>query len=395
MRLFKVMQFFVIACVFLLCNFHECYGSYYGSKDYGGGSASDSQNMSLKSERNLPTISRFINYQRDMPNNNINPDWYRQDEEGNDLGDRANFTDNILKILLKELVDRFEKSQDDRIDVIRGMLELINEFISERFIPTHHQEAIKRVFRHIVELQHKPVMQICNLVFAKLSDQAQDKFKEGVRVQTHDLDRAVGRNNSEFEAPDPVLVEILFMQLVNDAVDSSENRQTLLNRVREIMSKMEKLFGQDDKYAIVGSFSSLRSRLLSFSNNESPLPETVRFIVSLVKGHKKQINDKYQDFLEDKDQEKWEKLSDVKTKQHVSMWKKKELPKQKTQAEIDEAKKEKEEKAKKSWFKTKVKGTKTEALEGLEKTGADLATKQFSGLMSSFTNSIKSILPFG
>ena len=126
------MQFFVIACVFLLCNFHECYGSYHGSRDYGGGSTSDSQSMTLKSERNLPTISRFINYQRDMPKNNIDPDWYRQDEEGNDLGDRANFTDNILKILLKELVDRFEKNQDDRIDIIRGMLELINEFISER-----------------------------------------------------------------------------------------------------------------------------------------------------------------------------------------------------------------------------------------------------------------------
>ncbi len=377
------MYFLVVICLFFQGVLQECYGSY----NDGG--------MTLRSERNLPIIARFVIDPRHMSDSGIKRDWYKRDKDGELLDENQNYTDNILRILIEELVEHFENSRDDRIDTIKEMLELINEFISERFIPTHHQHAIIRIFKHIVELQHKPVMHIDSLVFDKLTDQAKKDYSDGVRVQTKDLERAEHNStNNQFEPPNPDLVEILFMQLVCAAAESSGTRQELMNQIKEIMVKMDRFFGNDSKYKIVGGFKTLRSTLAKYANNESPLPEIVRFIISLIKGKKHSIQNEYEALLDDKKQEEWKK-GHSREKSHVSMWVKKAIPKQKTQEEIAEEKKAKEKKAKKSWFKNEVKTTKEKGLEGLEKTGTDLAKKQFSGAITGFTDALRGMLPFG
>ena len=376
------MYFLVVICLFLHGAFQECHGSY----NDGG--------MTLRSERNLPTIARFVIDPRHMSESGIKRDWYKRDKNGELLDENQNYTDNILRILIEELVERFENSRDDRIDTIKEMLEFINEFISERFIPTHHQHAIIRIFKHIVELQHKPVMHIDSLVFDKLTDQAKKDYSDGVRVQTKDLERAEHNStNNQFEPPNPDLVEILFMQLVYAAAESSGTRQELMNQIKEIMVKMDRFFGNDPKYKIVGGLKALRSTLAKYANNESPLPEVIRFIISLIKGKKHSIQNEYEELLDDKKQEEWKK-GHSREKSHVSMWVKKPEIRKPTAAEIAEEQKEKKEKEEKGRFKKEVQSAKKKGIENLEGAGIEATKKQFSGIMSSLTDSLKSILPF-
>lgn len=377
------MHFLIFASLFLQCVFLECYGSY-----------KDSYAMSLKTEQNLPSIARFINAPRDMPESSIKHDWYKRDQNNELLDESESYTDNILRILLDELIKRFEKNKEDRVDTIIEILEFLNDFIRERFIPTHHQHAITKVFSHVIAMQHKPVMHFESLVFDKLSESAKEKFKEGVRVQTKDLERAEQNYSSnQFELPDPELVEILFMQLICDAVESSETRQWLINQSKETMAKLDKFFGSDPKYKIVGSFNSLRAALIKYANNESPLPEIVRFIISLIKNRKHDMQKKYKDILHD-NSDAWRKDCSTE-KPHVSMWKKKEIQKQKTREEIEAEKKEIEKKKEKSKFKDAVKNELDTTKKGLVNEGIKTAHDQFTGLISGFTNSLKGILPFG
>ncbi len=372
------MYLLVIICLFLHGTFQECHGSY-------------NEGMTLRSERIDTGITRFMSLPKPMKRKDY---WYRRDVNGDDLGDEANFTDNILRVLIEKLVERFKKNKDDRVETIKEILKFIKKFIKDNFIPDDHHNAIIEILEHIEKLQHRPIMQLKSLVFDKLSDQAQKDYRDGVRVQTSDLHRDI-RNMNEFEKVDPTKLEILFMQLVCDAEARGGTRQELLQRIEKDMAKIEKIFGQDAIYKIVGSFNSLRAEIVAYTQNESPLPEVIRFIISLISiENKHNIQKEYKDFLEHKDQDEWKDITKTKAQSPVSMWVKKPEVKKPTAAEIEEERKEKQKKEEKSKFKKGVKNELDSTKKSLTDEGIKAAHNQFSGIMSSLTKSLGSILPF-
>ncbi|MCX7342747.1 MAG: hypothetical protein NT128_01170 [Proteobacteria bacterium] len=372
------MYLLVIICLFLNSAFQECYGSY-------------NEGMILRSERIDTRITKFMPAPKPMKKKDY---WYRRDRNGDDLGDEANFTDNILRVLIEKLVGQFKKNKDDRVETIKEILRSINKFIKDNFIPDDHQNSIIEIFEHIEKLQHRPIMQLKNLVFDKLSDQAQKDYRDGVRVQTSDLHRDI-RNMNEFEKVDPTKLEILFMQLICDAEARGGTRQELLQRIEKDMAKIERIFGQDATYKIVGNFNSLRAEIVAYTQNESPLPEVIRFIISLISiENKHNIQKEYKDFLEHKDQDEWKDITKIKAQSPVSMWIKKPEIKKPTAAEIAEEQKEKKEKEEKGRFKNEVKAAKENGIKNLENAGIEATKKQFSGAIEGFKESLSKMFPF-
>ena len=351
-----------------------CWASY-------GNSSSSNSGMFLRTERIDTKITNFIDV-RNM-SEDIEHDWYKRDENNDLLDPKASYKDNILKILIKLLVEKFAEDENSRIDIIKDMLEFVNDFIGERFIPHMHREPLKKVFHHIHTLQHKPTMQVTSIVFDELSEKAQNAFKDGVRVQTNGLEQAPNGQNTNTTRADPILVEILFMQLVWDAEKRSGTRQELLNNIEKSIKKMEQLFGKDSTYTIVGTFESLRSTLVENAEKESPLPSLIRFIISLLTKGKKELEGDYKKLLDNKDRDEWKEITKTKAQPAVSIWIKK--------AEPTKSTKEKEKKDMNNKFKNKINEFKekeiTKGAELIEKT----TENAFSSIMKKLNESLGSI----
>lgn len=366
------------------------YGNY---ASHGSAAASNygatSSGMTLSTERIETRIAPFMHDTKQM-SDDIERDWYKRDENDHLLDPKASYKDNILKILLKQLIEHFGDDTDDRIDTIKRLLEFINDFIAERFVPGAHQDVLKKTFSHIQGLQHKPAMQVTNVVFDALSEDAQAAFRDtGVRVQTNSLDRASTGQNATPPQADPILVEILFLQLVWDAEKRNGTRQELLNTLEKNMTKMEKLFGNDSAYTIVGSFESLRSTLVEQAQKESPLPELIRFMISLIKDGKKELEREHQDLLDNKAREAWKEITKTKAKPAVSIWLKKEESKKPTEAES--RRQEEEKKKEKSQIKNKLNEVKNRGLAKATETLTASASSTFDGLIGSFSKSLSGI----
>ena len=122
---------------------------------------------------------------------------------------------------------------------------------------------------------------------------------------------------------DPLLVELLFMQLVWDAQKRNSTRQELLNTIERNMVKMEQLFGSDPAYTIVGTFSSLRATLLEKAQQESPFPALLRYIIGMVTEGKKELEEEHEQLLANQDHNDWEEIIKEKAEPAVSVWVKK------------------------------------------------------------------------
>lgn len=362
---------------------------------------STNSGMSLKTERIDTKMDKFISDPRHIHESDIEPDWYKRDENNELLNTKANYTNNILKILIKQLVENFSKADGDRIEQLKNLLEFLNKFISERFIPTGHQEVIKKVFNYIKELQHKPKMHVTNLVFNELSEEAQKAFRDqGVRVQTNGIEQSfaapTGSNrhsaaptnkNTNSPQANPVLLEILFLQLVWNAQKLNGTRQELLNHIEKCMVKMEHLFGRNDDYTIVGTFESLRASLIEYAQKESPLPDLIRFIISIITENKKDLEKEYSELLSNKEHEEWKKIISTKAKTPVSIWIKNEEPKELTEAEKHEHQRKKE----KSKFKDGLNDVKKRGVNKIQEVGISAASQTFDGLIGGLTKSLSGI----
>ena len=92
------------------------YNNSYEKSSYNSGysnNADSSSDMSL----NLARIDiRMENFLRNIneTQENIEPNWYRLDENGNQV-EGPNYQNNILKILIKELEQQFENSENETI----------------------------------------------------------------------------------------------------------------------------------------------------------------------------------------------------------------------------------------------------------------------------------------
>ena len=204
--------------------------------------------MSLNIQRIDVLIEKFISSLKEMKRkeqengteSQIEEDWYKRDESG-EIVKGKNFQNHVLKILMQELIERFAKSESNRAEMVESILLYLNEFIGERFTPAAYHAAIKKIFTYAHELQQKPTMQVTNTVFKELSETAQKAFRDdGVRVQTNGLERAPTGRNIDSMSADPMLVEVLFMQIVWDAQKRSGTRQELLNTIEKNI-KDEKL----------------------------------------------------------------------------------------------------------------------------------------------------------
>lgn len=367
------MHFFIIFCLAI----QNCWASYSSSNSYSQGSTT-----SLGMALNLPRIdirmANFISTAKEMERkgresgveNQIPLDWYKLDDEGEIIKGK-NFQNHILKILIKELVERFGKSEISRSEMVENILVYLNEFIGERFVPGAYQAGIKKIFGRAQDLQYKPTLLVTTIVFKEMSKEAQDAFREGKRVQASGLDRVPIVKDSMRAAP--LLVELLFMQLVWDAQKRCITRQELLNTIEKSMVKMEQLFGNDSTYTIVGTFSSLRSTLVEKTQEESPLPALIKYIISMITDGKikEELEKLFDEYFEDKDKEEWEEIIRGKSEPAISLWIKKDLPHQESEEEKrDRLERERDNQAEKTRKKAKIKAEKDKKLadkEGLKK----------------------------
>lgn len=377
------MRFFIIFYLAI----QGCWASYYSSNNYSQ-SSSSSTGMTLNLPRIDVRMANFISTPKEMERkerengieHSIPLDWYKLDDTGEIIKGK-NFQNHILKILIKELEERFAKSETSRSEMVEGILTYLNEFISERFIPGAYQAAIKKIFLRAQDLQHKPTLLTTNIVFNEMTKEAQEAFREGKRVQASGLERAPTVKDSM--RADPLLVELLFMQLVWDAQKRCSTRQELLNTIEKSMVKMEQLFGSDPAYTIVGTFSSLRSTLVEKTQEESPLPALLKYIISLVTEGKIELEEAFNEHFKDKDSEEWKEITKAQAEPAVSIWIKRDLPPQESEEEKrDRLERERDAQADKARKKASIKAKRDkeraekEGLERLKDSAIDSAKNQ-------------------
>jgi hypothetical protein len=189
---------------------------------------------------------------------------------------------------------------------------------------------------------------------------------------------------------DPLLVELLFMQLVWDAQKRSSTRQELLNTIERNMVKMEQLFGSDPAYTIVGTFSSLRATLLEKSQQESPFPALLKYIIGMVTEGKKELEEEYEQLLANPDHDEWEETIKEKAEPAVSVWVKKEVAPKKSEEEQEELKKKKKKK-KKFVEKEQLENIKEHAVDSAKNKGIKVVENKFSSLIDDVFGSLGSI----
>ena len=373
------------------------YNNSYEKSSYNSGysnNADSSSDMSL----NLARIDiRMENFLRNIneTQENIEPNWYRLDENGNQV-EGPNYQNNILKILIKELEQQFENSENDRAEMVVEILQFLNEFIKQRFIAPAYQTVIRNIFNYTKDLQNKPAMQVTNTIFNVLSDGAKNAFQEGIRVQASGLNMSPTGRNLENMKADPILVELLFLQVAWDAQKRNSTRQELLNTIEKSMVKMEQLFGSDPAYTVVGTFSSLRATLVEEAQNESPLPDLIKYIISLFKHSKKEdkkeIENLFRQEYKNNIAEEWEEITKQKAKPAVSVWKKVDLPHQETQDEKEKREAREANKNKKKQEKSFIKNLKEKEIDQVKGKGIDFAKNTFEKTMNGFFGSLSSIL---
>lgn len=335
------------------CLISSVCGSYYSSSfsnhhHYGNTSsqrAPSSEAMNLPIERINISMQGFLRSARDTAED-IDSRWYKLDEHDEELKEK-NYQNNVLRILLEHLVERFHDTEEKRVDTIVSILDFLNDFIKERFIPGAYQDIIKKIFNYTKELQTKPIPNVTTILFNELSPNAQAAFRdEGVRVYSNGISKAPRGKDAETTHAEPMLVEILFMQLVEEAQKRSSTRQKLIESIETNMRKIEELFENHPEYELVEKFRDIRTTLLKEVEDESPLPALVKYILSLLKNSKndKQVlENEYKEFLEDSAASEWKKITNVKVKRTISIWQKKDTPPE----ESPETKKRKEKKEKK------------------------------------------------
>lgn len=378
------MRFFIIFYLAIQCG----WASYYSSNNTSGG-------MSLNLPRIDIRIERFVSTQKEMERKErgngtegeIAIDWYKRDKD-NELVKGKNFQNHILKILTEDLTERFGKTEASRTEMVESILSHLNEFIGERFIPAAYQPSIKKIFGRTQDLQNKPVLQATNIVFKELSEPAKTAFRAGKRAQTSGLEKSPAIK--ETMRADPLLVELLFMQLVWDAQKRNSTRQELLNSIEKSMAKMEQLFGNDPDYTIVGTFSSLRATLLEKAQQESPLPALIKYIIGLVTEGKKELEDEYEQLLTDKERDEWEEIIREKAEPAVSIWVKKDIASKKTEEEERKERKKKEKKKKKLVEREQLESLKENAIDSTKNKALDVGKNAFNKTMDKVMGSLRS-----
>ena len=353
--------------------------------------------MSLNLPRIDIRIEKFISTPREMERREkengteeeIEIDWYKRDKDG-DLVKGKNFQNHVLKILIEELTERFSKSETNRSESVESILLYLNQFIGERFIPVAYQPAIKKIFNRAQDLQNKPALQVTNIVFKELTEAAQKAFRAGKRVQASGIERS--QSVRDTMQADPLLVELLFMQLVWDAQKRNSTRQELLNTIEKNMVKMEQLFGSDPAYTIVGTFSSLRATLLEKAQQESPFPALLKYIIGMMTEGKKELEEEHEQLLANQDQDDWEEIIKEKAEPAVSVWVKKEVAPKKSEEEEQKELKRKKKKKKKLVEKEQLENIKETAVDSVKNKGIKVAQDKFSSLIGDVFGSLGSIM---
>jgi hypothetical protein len=399
------MRFFI---VFYLA-IHNVWASHYGTGYSSSGHYSQSSyssnnyannNSSTGMSLNLPRIDirieKFISTPREMERREkengteeeIEIEWYKRDKDG-ELVKGKNFQNHVLKILIEELTERFSKSETNRSESVESILLYLNQFIGERFIPVAYQPAIKKIFNRAQDLQNKPALQVTNIVFKELTEAAQKAFRAGKRVQASGIERS--QSVRDTMQADPLLVELLFMQLVWDAQKRNSTRQELLNTIEKNMVKMEQLFGSDPAYTIVGTFSSLRATLLEKAQQESPFPALLKYIIGMMTEGKKELEEEHEQLLANQDQDDWEEIIKEKAEPAVSVWVKKEVAPKKSEEEEQKELKRKKKKKKKLVEKEQLENIKETAVDSVKNKGIKVAQDKFSSLIGDVFGSLGSI----
>ena len=268
------MNFLIVLLLFLApCEASNYYNnSTYETSSYNTSSANS--NMSIDTFE-PDTIHDFLQSPDDMPEDSEIPkNWYKLDKTGKQLKKGKNYQNNILRIMLDEIAEQFSDNNGDRSEILQQLLEYINNFIDTHYIPKNYHHAISAIYRYISELQNEPIFNAPALIYKELSDQAKQAFKNGRRAQTNSIENNFHNqqaSDTNYKA-DPILLEILFLQTVIDMKKTVKKRQSLLDNIDKKMQQIESIFSDDNSQIFVSNFDSIRSSIISFVQNESPIP---------------------------------------------------------------------------------------------------------------------------
>lgn len=342
----------------------------------------------------------FLQSPDDMPEDGEVPkNWYKLDAKGAQIKKIKNYQNNILRIMLDEIAEQFSDISGDRNEILQQLLEYLNNFIDSHYIPKDYHRAISAIYRYISALQNEPSFNAPALIYKELSDEAKQAFKNGRRAQINSLENnfhSQQDSNISYQA-NPILLEILFLQTVIDAKKTVKKRQTLLDSIDKKMQKIESLFSNDNTQVFVGNFDSIRSSVMSFVQNESPIPALFNHVLNMIKNTKerKELTKQYTDNLQptiitdiSADDLKYLE-SPGKTQAKENIWKKI-TTNQSAETDTDDDDNQKKNKKKPKGFLANIEQN---FIEKAKETASGNANQTVEELLSKFSNSIGGILP--
>lgn len=392
------MIFLIILLLFLApCKASDYYNNYaYEASSYNTPSVSD--NMSINTFE-PDTMHDFLQSPNDAPEDSETPkNWYKLNKDGKQFKNAKNYQNNILRIILDEIAEQFANNNGDRNEILQQLLEYFNNFIDTHYIPKDYQRSISTIYRYISALQNEPIFNAPALIYKELSNEAKQAFKNGRRAQTNSLENNFqNQQNSDISyQADQILIEILFLQTVIDAQKTIKNRQALLDSIDKKMQKIESFFRDDNSQVFVGNFDSIRSSIMSFVQNESPIPALFSHVLNMINNTKerKELTKKYADNLEptiiediSADDLKYLKYPRS-NKEKENIWKK--ITKNQNYESDDEEGNKKKNKKKSKSVLAKIEQN---FIEKAEEQVSGNANQTVEGLLGNLSNSIGGLLP--
>lgn len=242
----------------------------------------------------------FLNSPNDTAED-IPDHWYRIGENGKEIKGTKNYQDNIIRIVLSEINDQFSDFQGARAEFLQKIADYLNNFIDNRYIPKDYREIFKKIYKCNADLIKLPVFNAPAFLYATLSDDAKKAFQNGRRIKLSYLNpKPETTDDQTIYQADPIMVEVLVLQMFIEAQRTSKRRQELLYAVNKKIERIQQIITDNDS-AIVGNLDTIKQNLYEFANNESPLAALFSYALGLLKDKKlkKTLEDSLKDILDE------------------------------------------------------------------------------------------------
>ncbi len=208
-------------------------------------------------------------------NNSLELNWYKQGLNAKQINDPHYYRNNILSIFIRNITAIFKDAGDiDRIDLVQMALDSLTQICNKNYIPQAYRSDIEDILQKIATLEKNGYIQAELLIFQSLSPEAQEAYKSGERVHKHDLSRNVRKSH----VPDPIAIEILFMQMAEEIVNRQQDRKAAMNELQDLSKTFLDKFQRFD-IPFINNLDKVLLNVAEYAEDESPLSDITRIII--------------------------------------------------------------------------------------------------------------------